>query len=178
MQIVTLYQEHPVIQSIGLVAMILTCLSYQGRTAKQIVFLQGTASVFWTLHFVLLSAFVGGLLNFISTVRGYVYVNRGKKAWASSRAWPYVFSVICVLIVAVSSIFVWEGWRCFLSMVAQSWASFVLCSKNARFIRYSSIGISLLWLIYDALAGSIPGTLCEAINQMSIYIAIFRYRNK
>lgn len=177
-QIVTLYHEHPVIQSIGLVAMILTCSSYQGRTAKQIVFLQGTASIFWTLHLVLLGAVAGGFLNFVSTVRGYVYINNGQKKWASSEAWPYIFCFICVVIAASSAFFIHEGWRCILSMVAQSWACFVLRSKNARFIRYSSIGISLLWLVYDVLANSIPGTICEIINQLSLYIAIFRYRKQ
>ena len=176
-QIVALYQAHPVAQIVGLCAMILCCASYQGRTPKQILALQGGAGVLWMFHLVALGAYTGGFLNMLGAVRSVVYINNGRKRWASSPVWPYVFAGICIAVAAWSGIFQGEGWLCLLAMAAQGWACFVLRSKRARVIRFCSVGISLLWLIYDFLSGSIPGTLCEIINQISLYVAIFRYRH-
>lgn len=175
-QLADLYAAHPIAQSIGVVGMIFCCASYQGRTPKQILTRQSIAGVMWAIHFFILGANTGACLNLLGSGRNFVYVNNGKKRWASSIAWPIGLAVICVAVAVWSGLFNGEGWRCVLSMAAQALACFVLRSQNAKLIRYLSVLISLLWLIYDALAGSIPGTLCEIINQVSLYIAIFRYR--
>ncbi len=175
-QIVALFQAHPVAQAIGVGAMALTGASYQGRTPRRILLLQGAGGIVWALHFAILGAYTGSALNILGAVRSAIYLRNGESPWASSRFWPFVFSAICIGVAAWSGIWGGEGWVCVLSMIAQSWASFVLRSKNVRTIRFCSVGISTLWLAYDALSGSIPGTICESINQVSIWTAIIRYR--
>ena len=86
-ELVRLVTEHPVAQGVGLVALIVTVLSYQARTTRGIALRQAVGSFFWTAHLLLLGAWTGGLLNLLGLVRGSVYSQRGERAWASRPFW-------------------------------------------------------------------------------------------
>ena len=173
-EIVRLVAEHPVAQALGLVALVVTCLSYQARTTRTIALRQAVASFFWTMHLLLLGAWTGGLLNFLGLARGSVYSQRGQRDWASRPFWPWLFGVLCVAAAVWSGVVQGEGPRLFLSTAAQCLGCYALWTIHVRLARFLLAAASLLWLAYDALSGSIPGTACEVFSQISIIIAIVR----
>ena len=173
-EIVRLVSEHPVAQAIGLVALVVTCLSYQARTTRGIALRQAVGSLFWTTHLLLLGAWTGGLLNLLGLVRGSVYSQRGARAWASRPFWPWLFGALCVAAAVWSGLVQGEGPRLLLSTAAQCLGCYALWTFRVRLARFLLVATSLLWLVYDALSGSIPGTLCEVFSQISLYIAIAR----
>lgn len=173
-----LYTENPVAQIFGCIAIILVCASYQGRTPKQILYIQSSGSCFWALHFFLIGAPMGGFLNAFSMPRNLIYSQRGQKAWADSIFWPIAFTVIFVCAAAYSFFILKEGWVCLISLSAQILGNFALRITNAQRLRIYSLVISLLWLIYNIFSFSIPAIICETLNQFSLYIALFRYRRQ
>ena len=173
-EIVRLVAEHPVAQGLGLVALVVTCLSYQARTTRGIALRQAVGSFFWTAHLLLLCAWTGGLLNLLGLVRGSVYAQRGARAWASRPFWPWLFGALCVASAVWSGLVQGEGPRLMLSTGAQCLGCYALWTVRVRLARLLLVVVSLLWLVYDALSGSIPGTLCEVFSQLSLYIAIAR----
>ena len=68
-EIVRLVSEHPVAQGLGLVALVVTCLSYQARTTRGIALRQAVGSLFWTTHLLLLGAWFAASLDFPSQIR-------------------------------------------------------------------------------------------------------------
>ena len=176
--IVRLVAEHPVAQSLGLVALAVTVLSYQARTTRGIALRQAVGSFFWTAHMLLLGAWTGGLLNLLGLVRGSVYSQRGERAWASRPFWPWLFGALCVGAAAWSGLAQGEGPRLFLSASAQCLGCYALWTFRVRLARWLLVAVSLLWLVYDALSGSIPGTLCEVFSQVSLCVAIVRNRRR
>ena len=173
-EIVRLVSEHPVAQGVGLVALVVTCLSYQARTTRGIALRQAVGSLFWTTHLLLLGAWTGGLLNLLGLVRGSVYSQRGERAWASRPFWPWLFGALCVGAAAWAGLAQGEGPRLLLSAAAQCLGCYALWTFRVRLARLLLVVVSLLWLVYDVLAGSIPGTLCEVLSQISLYVAIAR----
>ena len=173
-EIVRLVSEHPVAQAIGLVALVVTCLSYQARTTRGIALRQAVGAFFWTLHMVLLGAWTGGLLNLLGLVRSVVYSQRGERAWASRPFLPWLFGALCVGAAAWAGLAQGEGPRLLLSAAAQCLGCYALWTFRVQLARYLLVVVSLLWLLYDVLAGSIPGTLCEVLGQVSLYVAIAR----
>ena len=173
-EIVRLVSEHPVAQGIGLAALVVTCLSYQARTTRGIALRQTVAAFFWTVHMLLIGAWTGGLLNFLGLVRSCIYSQHGERAWASRPFWPWLFGVLCVAAAVWSGLVQGEGPRLLLSTGAQCLGCYALWTVRVRLARLLLVAVSLLWLAYDALSGSIPGTLCEVFSQLSLYIAIAR----
>lgn len=170
-----LYMANPIAQILGFIAIILGCASYQGRTTKQILYLQSAGSCFWALHFFLIGAPMGGFLNAFSMPRNLIYSERGKKPWADSVLWPIGFTVVFICAATYSYIVLDEGWVCLISLSAQILGNFALRLTNAQALRIYSIIISLLWLTYNVFSCSIPAVICETLNQISLYIALFRF---
>jgi hypothetical protein len=173
-ELVKLVAEHPVAQGVGMVALVVTCLSYQARTTRAIALRQAVGSFFWTTHLLLLGAWTGGLLNLLGLARGSVYSQRGERDWASRPFWPWLFGVLCVAAAVWSGVVQGEGPRLLLSTAAQCLGCYALGTVHVRLARFLLAAVSLLWLAYDALSGSIPGTACEEFSQISIAIAIVR----
>ena len=173
-EIVRLAAERPVAQTLGLVALVLTCLSYQAGTTRAIALRQTVAAFFWTVHMLLLGAWSGCLLNFLGLVRSGVYSQRGERDWASRPFWPWLFGALCVSAAVWSGLAQGEGPRLLFPTAAQCFSCYALWMVRVRFARFLLVVVSLCWLAYDILSGSIPGTVCEVFSQFSLYIAIAR----
>ena len=93
---------------------------------------------------------------------------------ASRPFWPWLFGALCVAAAVWSGLVQGEGPRLLLSTAAQCLGCYALWTPRVRLARFLLVAVSLLWLAYDALSGSIPGTACEVLSQVSLYIAIAR----
>lgn len=157
-------------QGIGVIALIIAIISFQQNSQKRIVTLQMISSVFFCVHFCMLDAFLGGVLNGIGILRAAIFRNRDH-AWASHWLW---FVLFCVLFVA-AGIFFWEGPLSLLPITAMLLTTVAFWIKNARIVRFVTMPSSPLWMIYNWVHGSYPGILTEVCVLSSILVAIFRY---
>ena len=171
-----LVSENPVAQAVGFVALGVTVLSYQARTTRGIALRQAVGNFFWTTHLLLLGAWTGGLLNALGLARGAIYSQRGACAWASRPFWPWLFGALCVGAAAFAGLAQGEGPRLLLSATTQCIGCYALWTPRVRRARLLLLLVSLLWLAYDALSGSIPGTVCELFSEASILLALARDR--
>ena len=172
--ILRMVREHPAAQSLGLVALLATSLSYQARTTRGIALRQAVGSFFWTAHLLLLGAWTGGLLNALGLLRGAVYSQRDGRRWASAAAWPWFFGALCVGAAAFAGLVQNEGPRLLLSATAQCIGCHALWTRRVLRARLLLVPTSLLWLVYDALSGSLPGVVCEICSQVSLWLALAR----
>ena len=156
-------------QLVGVIALALAVISFQQKTRKYILTFQLLANIAFVLHFSLIGAYTGALLNAVAMLRSIVFVNKEKR-WADKRQWLYVFCVLSIFAGVVT----WEAWYSVLpiaGMICSSVAFWVKKPKNVRLISFPS---SPLWLIYNLLGKSYAGVLTEIINMTSIIIAIIR----
>src|SRR5574344_737522 len=82
-----------IIQAICVLAICFAIFSFQAKKRSSILLFQSAASTLWMIHFILLAAYTGAILNFIIVLRNVVYYFRGKHKWADSVAWIFVFSI-------------------------------------------------------------------------------------
>ncbi len=172
-----------IIQAIGLVAMAFCISSFQQKSQKGIVIFQIVSASLFTLHFGLLGAISGCLLNGLGAVRAVVYSQRDK-AWAAHIAWPILFSAASFVIYALNFI-------CFglapslrnlllelLPAVATVLTNIALRCEKAAAVRMLCLFNSPLWLTYNAVAGSLGGALTESFCLVSIIIGMLRLDRK
>ena len=164
------------IQLIGFIAMGLGIGSYQAKHRTTILIIQSTAGVLWGLQFFLLASPAGLINNVIALARNVLYAQKEKHAWARSLLLPACF--ILLVIAAGCYTFTKEGAVGLLPTVAMLIQTVAYYITNERIIRILALFVSPLWLIYDALAGSSAGVLCEALTMISIVIALFRYHGQ
>lgn len=157
-------------QGIGVIALIIAILSFQQNQQKKIVTYQMISSVFFCVHFCMLGATLGGILNGIGIFRAAIFRNRDKK-WASNIIWFFLF---CAFFIA-AGIFSWAGAKSLLPIFAMLLTTVAFWIKNPRAVRFVSAPSSPLWFIYNFIYHSYAGMLTELFVFSSILVAVFRF---
>ena len=159
--------------------MTIALLSFQQKTQRRIVLFQFCSSFLFGVHFLLIAAPTGALLNFMAAARALVYSARGKK-WADHWGWPLLFSALPFGIYGLS--FAAFGLaptleNFFIELLPtlgmiSTTISFRM--KKAAKVRAFSLISSPLWLVYNVIHFSIGGILTESFSLISILIGILR----
>lgn len=157
---------------IGVLAIALGFLSYQTKSRKGVLALQTLTTVTFTVHYLLLGAYSGMLMNVVGIARNIFYYNKDKKFF-SWRWWPVVFAVIA----AALGILAWEDWYSVFVVVGIT-INTVCMSLSAQNIRKSILVTSPMVLIYDVFAKSVSGAVYEAVAIVSAAIGIYRFSKR
>lgn len=160
-------------QFIGFVAIAVAFLSFQVKDKSKILAFQALASLVWSIHFFMIGAFAGAILNFIAISRNLLYSKRKDWKWLNGVWLPTVFSVI----VSFVSIMTRETWFDVILLPSTILSSYSYCLGSERTIRNSSVFVSLTWLVFSIINISVSGIIAEAFNLTSLTIAIVRFRN-
>lgn len=160
-------------QILGLVAFALSVATYQQNTHKRIVLMQLLANVCFTLHFYMIDAYTGALLNAIGIARSAVYICKHQR-WAASNLWIVFFSLLCTVACACT----WEGYLSLLPACAMILTSIAFGIDNPALTRKFSFPSSPLWLIYNLINQSWGGFLTECFNLISIIVGMLRFDRK
>ncbi|MBE6755005.1 MAG: YgjV family protein [Ruminococcaceae bacterium] len=156
-------------QIIGFVAMAIIVASYQQKSHKNILTFQMISGLMFTVHYLLLGAYTGAVMNLLGAFRSLVYSNRDKK-WSSSIAWPIVFSIAFL----ISGIMTWDNVFSVFPLIAMLMSSVVLWIEQPKINRMLSLPTSGCWLIYNIKTLSYPGIITEIFVLSSIVIGIIR----
>lgn len=159
-----------IIQGIGFIGMLLAVWSFQHNRRGRILLLQILSSCFWVVHFLLLGAFTGSIMNLISVARGSVFYHRDRK-WAGNMIWLYVFMGSFIL----GAVFTWKNSFSLLPMVAMIISTISTWMKNPRNIRLVMLLSPPCWFTYNLISGSIAGMMTEVIVFSSIIIGVVRF---
>ena len=160
------------IQLIGFIAMLTGLVSVQFKYRSHILYTQLISNVLWATHFILLGATTGAAMNVIGGIRAYTFNRFGSGVVRS----PWLPAVI-ILLFAGATIVTWQGMISLLPFLGMTIATFGFWHRNEQTIRIILLSAAPFWLTYDALSGSIAGTINEMFAIVSISISLWRYRD-
>ena len=158
-------------QILGILATVLTFVSYQFNTKRSLLFIQTAATAATCLAYFFLDADSGFVLNIVCIGRNLVYYfqESGTKANRISAG-------ALALIMAVTGAFSWQGWYSLLIIVALAINTLVLSLGDAQILRKSILLTSGMILIYNIIVFSLGGILNEGVAIASSVIGILRFR--
>jgi hypothetical protein len=160
-----------IIQGVVYVALIFVLLSFQRNKRVSILLTMLVGLVLFVVHYSLLHAWTGALLNLLEA--GVVYVSFAKETnrWAQRAFWPYLF---CTLIV-VAGFMTSKSYVDWLPAVAQLFGTFAVWQKNPRYIRFIMLAPRPLWFLYNLSVGSQAGMVAEVFILLSVLTGIVRF---
>ena len=156
-------------QGIGFIAMALVVWSFQKNDKRKLLWIQALASAVFAIHFILLGAWTGMGMNLIQIPRNLVFAAKTEKH-------KWLWTAVFVGAVIIIGIFTWESPISLMPICSISLSTIVFRMKNPKHIRFCSLPISVLWLIYNIMSWSIAGVMNESFCLLSILIAIIRFR--
>ena len=160
-------------QGLGVVAIALGFINYQVKTRAQVLIVHTATTVCFTLHYMLIGAYVGMAMNFIGFVRDLVFYFTAKEDKVS-RFWAIFFAVA----MAAMGIISWQGWYSvfvFLGLVINSYS---ISFTNPQNIRKSILITSPLVIAYNCFVLSYGGIVYESVAIISAVIGIIKFRKK
>ncbi len=164
------------IQALGIFGMSSAIISYQCKTNRNYFIFQGLCGFFFTVQFILTSAWAGVLFNVFNIIRAILYQNQKNR-----KLLLVVTMEIGVLALSLISLFAFKEvwWLVLFTLVAQAAGTFSMWTKNGKTIRIFQLSlVSPGWLLYDALipTPSIGGVLTEVFNMVSVIVSFIRFR--
>ncbi len=157
---------------VGFVAMATVCCSFQVKNPRGTLWVMAVATGLFSVHFALLGAVTGAALNLLNVIRNLAILttNREKRSgklamhvvsWAFFAA-PFVFWMIPTVKVGIPD---------FVLGAVMTAASYFFWMQKANVIRVVHFfGVSPGWMVYNVLAGSLPGVITETLNMLSVLV--------
>lgn len=163
-----------VAHSLSVVAVILTLISYQLRTQKQIILVLTLATSLFIVHYFLMGAYPGAILNIVCIIRNIIYYFKKTVKPLAHKAIPYVLAVIIAGLGALS----WTGPETLLVLFGLAINTVFMSVDNPQLLRKSLLLTCTMILIYNATVPSWGGMVNESIAITSAIIGLIRYRKK
>lgn len=170
-------------QALGIIGMAFNLASYQMKSQKLLITLQMFGAIFFTVHFGMIGAITGCILNVVGILRAFVYSNKDKK-WASSPFWlPFFICLYVITYVLSFTVFGIEPKPLnflieLLPVIGMIALNLGFVMKDAGKVRITALICSPSWLIYNIIKGSIGGSITEILSLISIIVGMLRLDKK
>ena len=160
-------------QIIGIIAPILTVISYQLNTKKSVLITLTGATVATCVSYFLLGATSGFVLNLAGLVRNACCFFVKEKTRGS-----YVVGGIFAVVMCVLGAFSWQGIHSLLIIAGLAINTVFLALGDPQWLRKSILLTSTLVLIYNIIEFSLGGMMNEALAIISSVVGIIRFRKE
>ena len=158
------------IQLLGLAGSVIAITALQSGSRKKLLSLQALCCVLWVVHYSLLGAYTGALINSLGLGRAAV-CSFNDRGWAKSPLWLGFF-LICY---AVSPLLTWDGAYCLLLGGAMMLTTVALWVHDMRLTRLLFLLNSPLVLLYNLIARSYSCAAIEVVAFLSFAVAVWRF---
>lgn len=160
-------------QALGILATVITVISYQMNTKKSLLLVQTAATTCTCLAYFFLGAASGFALNVVCIIRNIVFYfqkDSGKVHTISS----LLLAGAMVLLGALS----WQGPVSLLIISALAANTIFMSFGNPQLLRKSILGTSSLVLLYNVFVFSLGGIANEGLSIVSSVVGILRFRRE
>ena len=157
--------------------------SYQQKKKSALLAVQATGGALFGVHYLLLGAYAGFLLNIIAVTRALVFYKEDLPKQVGN-IWVWIFHGLClVAYILTFTVFDTEPsvknlFLEILPAIGMVCLSISFNMTGAKEIRRLGTVSSVCWLIYNFAHLSIGGIACEAMCLVSIIVGILRHDRK
>ena len=160
-------------QALGILATVITVISYQMNTKRSLLLVQTIATACTCLAYLFLGATSGFTLNIVCIIRNIVFYfqkDTGKIHTVSAL-------VLAAAMVAVGALS-WQGPVSLLIIVALAANTVFMSFGKPQLLRQSVLGTSSMILLYNIFVFSIGGIANEGLSIVSSAVGIVRFRKE
>lgn len=169
-------QPHEIVAWVfGTLGIVISVILYAGKTRTHILVCKLISDVLWFTNYILLGAYTGAVLNLIAIGRESVFYNRGRRKWADSRVWLYVFILLTFLSPAMEF---WKiggfAWIPLLPATGSVLAVISFYSRRPWVMRWFGFGAQIFWISYGILIWNPTAVISSALTIASAVIGTVR----
>ena len=158
-------------QIFALLGMICNIIAMQINNKKKILVCYTSAGIFYGIQYIFLNAISGAIISFTQSIESVINNNIESK----NKKIPLWLVIFYLLIVAIIGKYSYKSVIDFLPIIGGIIYVILITLKKEKNIRFASLIMSIVWLIYGLLYKSIFGVISNIILIVSTIIGIYRY---
>ena len=165
-------------QIFGIFGLLMFAFSFQLKSSKKLIFVQGIGGMMFFINFLLIGAYGGALFNLTILVRGLLYLKKDNKIWK-----PILVEALFT-VAYIYSLTLIEGNVLQIILTTLPYISLLIMSvlmwkENGKLIRVFQVGtLSPSWLIHNIFNFTLGGILAELLNMISAIVSLVRFKNQ
>ena len=161
-------------QIFGLLATLLSVLSFQCRSTRALLLCQMSGNAAFVVHYLMLGSYSASLGQVI-LILNILALTGPKEIRRRRRLWKWLFAVLSLTLSAAA----WQDVFSVLPCAAVWVTIFTNWTFDGTAIRLGKLCLSCpAWVVYDIHVGSWSGLLCEGIAMGSALTALIRFRSR
>lgn len=165
-------------QIIGFLAVVLYLLSYQLKKRKHIVCVTCVSNALYVSQYILLGAFSGAVMDFISTISSFFAVKKNNDILKKNIKLISVLNMIIIVIAGLIITILRDDLLELLPIVGTLFTTIGLWCDNEQNIRKFGLIGTPFWFIYNIASTAYGAAFGSALVIISLIIALLRYRKK
>ena len=164
------------IYGVGILSIALQGISYLMKNRSRILYVNFSSTFGWMTYFVLNANFASACMNLIGLGRCTVFMNRGKRKWASSRIWLWVFLVL----FSCGTLITYQDWRDLFPFIASIFTTVGYFCMNALHLRVINLCGYAFWITNSLTHGYWVALCSDIVTICSLISALylFHYKNR
>ncbi len=155
------------IQLIGFIAVCLMVAVFQSKKRKTLLTLQVCSTLLFSLHFLLLGAMTGSIMNLIGSARSFTFLKLGKNR-------NILYLLFFIFLFSIASILTWQGVKSLLPLIGMTFGTIAYWQTKPCRTRLITPLSTMPWFFYSLITGSYPGMLVEILVFTSTLVGIYR----
>lgn len=164
-------------QIIGFAAVGLYLLSYQLKRRKSIVWVTCVSNALYVLQYILLGAFSGAVLDFLSAVSSFFAAKKNDAPFLRYRKWLAASNLLLIAAAGVISAVLQRDPIELIPIAGALFQTGGLWFDNEQTIRKFGLMSAPFWLIYNFISQAYGASLGSVLAMISVITAMVRYRN-
>lgn len=159
-------------QLIGFIAVGLTLALYQFNSRRTMLIIIIVSSALYAVHFLLLGAPTGAIMNSLNIFRSLVFLRYAHKKR------PIQIMYLFIVLFLMAGVLTWQGPLSLLPMTGMISGTIAYWQLKTKRIRRLALIASPCWLVYNVISGSYPGMVAELVSITSNIVAMYRFDSK
>ena len=160
-------------QGFGALAVVFGFISLQMKNAKHLVALQAAVSTVFCIHYFLIGATTGFVMNIGTLIRNAVFAVRSAHPENRFLRSPALTAAFTVIMVGMG-VWAWEDWYSVFMILGLAINTVGMSMRSADNIRRSTFITCPFVIAYNALASSYGGIVYESTVMVSSAIGLIR----
>jgi len=162
--------QHPAANLVGLVAVLLGATWPLFKTRSGMLWAQAALHVAFSLHFFLLGAMSGSLMNALGTGQVLAAIPLGQRPGFRKLYIAYL------PVIAAGAALTWQGAPSVFAALGLALFSLARYQAGTMLLRVFMVAAILSWAVHDYLVMSVPALCTDALSLTTSLIMIFRER--
>lgn len=154
-----------------IIATILLGITYFLKSKVKILSLCILYNIFYGIHYLLLGALTGSMMNIVSLIRNIIFFLNGKKGKENKLIYLIILSLISIIFCIIT----YKNLFSIISLSASILSTYSVWQDNIFKYKIIAIPVSICFLIYALHIKSLFAIITETILLLSAIIGLIKY---